>query len=149
MAMGFFAYLILSILFYQNAMADSFSTSSTEELDAFSLGYTYEVYADEEGNNWGFALTMQSLLGSVFTLATAECTSDGETDFACTNARYQAILNHIQKVVEKRMGDGTNKSTVDLFYLFCEDIGLDKNVQLGSAMALFVTSVVRHFETTS
>ena len=144
--MGLFAYLILSINFYQNAMADPIGAEKSSD----GIGWWYELRnTDEEGRSYVVLTVSTSLMTAVNSRAIADCqTKDGTTDFSCYQTRYTMLTAYVKKYMAG--GDGiTNEYAEAAFWAWAKVSEIDESINLPFTITIFVDEAIKASEKTS
>ena len=144
MVMGLFAYLILSIQMYQNAMA-----APVGETDSHSLATWYEMHGDTEMYYTAVMVVSNGIVVAVNAQAIAECTVDGSTEYSCVEARRGMLVGYVTQFTNAVSGGVSNAHGADAFWKWAIEMKLDEEVHLGFAISIYVYTIARSFESES
>jgi len=144
--MGLFAYLILSINFYQNAMADPIGAEKSSD----GIGWWYELRnTDEEGRSYVVLTVSTSLMTAVNSRAIADCQmDDGTTDFSCYQTRYSMLVAYVKKYMDAEDGV-TNDYAEAAFWAWAKVSEIDESISLPFVIAIYVDRAIKASEKTS
>lgn len=148
-ALGWLAavmYLVIGIGLYQSAYAEKLGGSGN---DADDIGWWYDVTDDSDYGSFAVIATAEMMRVATYTRAAEECRVDGDVDYSCVKTREQILVGYIQAASERAVGGSTREHIARLFWEWCVKMELDRELNLGFAVSLYVDQVTDAFEDAS
>ena len=140
--MGIFAYLILSITMYQNAMAEKIGGGNA--LD--TVGGLYELWQDPDTKSYSVFAVASAINAAVSTRAMEECRiGERAVDWDCYTDLRSGYLKLITTYVKATDRQPTFENVTAVYWYWAEMSEFDESFDMGISAALFLQNVLNYY----